>query len=88
MSYRAVYATALDRFKNLPHLNSNKEVEKDGYYEPNLYYNDGKWHVSWIDSSEGDVLVDFEGEYIEWAILYAYLWCKKNHLSNKSSWVR
>lgn len=39
---------------------------------PNLYYFDQEWHVSWIDSAEGDCLCDFVGKSPEEAIINAH----------------
>lgn len=41
-------------------------------YAPNLYYFDQEWHVSWIDSAEGDCLCDFVGKSPEEAIINAH----------------
>ena len=66
---------ALELFKKLPHLNSNKNVVVDWGYTPNLYHFDQSWHVSWIHCEEGDAFIDFEAETPEEAIKKAFDWC-------------
>lgn len=64
----------LDKFKELPHINSLYEIVDDWGYAPNLYHFDGDWHVTWIHCEEGDGLDDFEGNTPEEAINKAYEW--------------
>ena len=64
----------LDKFKELPHINSLYEIVDDWGYAPNLYHFDGSWHVTWIHCEEGDGLDDFVGESPEEAINKAYEW--------------
>ena len=66
--------TELDKFKELPHINSLYEIVDDWGYTPNLYHFDGSWHVTWIHCEEGDGLDDFVGETPEEAINKAYEW--------------
>lgn len=47
-------------------------IVEDWGYTPNLYYFDREWHVSWIDSAEGDCLYDFIGKSPEEAIVNAH----------------
>lgn len=41
-------------------------------YTPNLYPYDGEWHLSWINSEEGDSLIDFQGKTIHEAVSKAF----------------
>lgn len=66
--------TALEKFQELPHINSLYELQEDWAYTPNLYHFEGEWHVSWIHCSEGDALNDFSGSTPEEAIDKAYKW--------------
>lgn len=66
--------TALEKFQELPHINSLYEILDDWEYTPSLYHFDEMWHVSWIHCSEGDVLNDFSGSTPEEAIDKAYKW--------------
>ena len=67
--------SAISNFKSLLHLNRDmKSTCKDFGYAPNLYYFDSKWHVSWISCSEGDTLIDFDGDEPEIAIQKACDW--------------
>ena len=66
--------TELDKFKELPHINSLYEIVDDWGYSPNLYHFDGDWHVTWIHCEDGDGLNDFVGETPEEAINKAYEW--------------
>lgn len=59
-------------FKSLPHCDSMCNIVEDWGYAPNLYYFDQEWHVSWIDSTEGDCLYDFVGKSPEEAIVNAH----------------
>lgn len=66
--------TALEKFQELPHLNSSYEKLDDWGYTPNLYHFDGEWHVSWIHCEDGDALNGFSGSTPEKAIDKAYNW--------------
>ncbi len=66
--------TALEKFQELPHINSSYEILDDWGYTPSLYHFDGMWHVSWIHCSDGDSLDDFSGSTPEEAIDKAYKW--------------
>ena len=66
--------TELDKFKELPHINSLYEIVDDWGYAPNLYHFDGDWHVTWIHCEDGDGLDDFIGATPEEAINKAYEW--------------
>ena len=66
--------TALEKFQELPHINSLYEIVNDLGYTPNLYHFDGMWHVSWIHCSGEDMLDDFSGSTPEEAIDRAYKW--------------
>ena len=66
--------TALEKFQELPHINSHYEKLYDWGYTPNLYHFDGMWHVSWIHCEDGDTLEDFSGSTPEEAIDKAYKW--------------
>ena len=70
--------TALEKFQELPHINSLYEIKEDWAYTPNLYHFEGEWHVSWIHCSEGDALNDFSGSTPEEAIDKAWNWLRKN----------
>lgn len=59
-------------FESLPHRDSMCNIVEDWGYAPNLYYFDQEWHVSWIDSAEGDCLCDFVGKSPEEAIINAH----------------
>lgn len=59
-------------FESLPHCDSMCNIVEDWGYAPNLYYFDQEWHVSWIDSAEGDCLCDFVGKSPEEAIINAH----------------
>lgn len=74
---------ALDLFKRLPHLDSDKKVVNDWGYIPNLYYFDTMWHVSWIHCDDGYGFVDFEAETPEEAIRKAFDWCVELKLISK-----
>jgi len=75
--------SAMSNFKSLLHLNGDmKSTCKDWGYAPNLYYFDGTWHVTWISSSEGDALIDFEGSEIEIAIQKACDWFHSKFCNN------
>lgn len=74
----------LDKFKELPHINSLYEIVDDWGYAPNLYHFDGDWHVTWIHCEEGDGLNDFVGETPEEAINKAYEWVQNEFKINKA----
>ena len=65
---------SLEKFKELPHINSDYKIVNDWGYTPNLYHFDKSWHVTWIHCEEGDGLDDFEGKTPEEAIDKAYNW--------------
>jgi len=65
---------ALEKFQELPHINSLYEILDDWGYTPNLYHFDGMWHVSWIHCEDCDTLEDFSGDTPEEAIDKAYKW--------------
>ena len=73
--------TALEKFQELPHINSSYEILHDWGYTPNLYHFDGMWHVSWIHCEDCDALDDFSGSTPEEAIDKAYEWFQ-NKFSN------
>ena len=63
----------LKLFASLEHLNSKYEkVEDDWGYAPTLYSFDGQWHVSWISCEELDVLISYEADSPQEAILKAF----------------
>ena len=66
--------TALEKFQELPHINSLYEIVDDWGYTPNLYHFDGMWHVSWIHCEDFDTLEDFNGYTPEEAVDEAYKW--------------
>lgn len=74
----------LDKFKELPHINSLYEIVDDWGYAPNLYHFDGDWHVTWINCEEGDGLDDFVGETPEEAINKAYDWVRNEFKIDKA----
>ena len=66
--------TALEKFKELPHLTYKYERMNDWGYCANLYHFDGEWHVTWIHCEDCDSLDDFVGNTPEEAIDKAYNW--------------
>ena len=63
----------LKLFASLEHLNSEYEkVEDDWGYAPTLYSFDGQWHVSWISCEELDVLISYEADSPQEAIIKAF----------------
>lgn len=65
----------LEKFKSLQHISRDlHQTLEDWGYAPNLYFFDGKWHVSWISCEEGDSIKGFEGNTPEEAIDKAYNW--------------
>ena len=70
----------LDKFKELPHINSLYEIVDDWGYAPNLYHFDGSWHVTWIHCEEGDGFdLPFKAKYSkyinEWSHHNVKRWC-------------
>ena len=63
----------LKLFASLEHLNSKYEkVKNDWGYAPTLYSFDGQWHVSWVSCEELDVLISYEADSPQEAILKAF----------------
>ena len=63
----------LKLFASLEHINSKYEkVEDDWGYAPTLYSFDGQWHVSWVSCEELDVLISYEADSPQEAILKAF----------------
>lgn len=62
----------LKLFASLPKAYGDYKITDEDAYNPNLYFYEGNWHVSWISCSEGDILLDFEGKTLEDAILKAH----------------
>ena len=64
----------LKLFASLEHINSKYEkVEDDWGYAPTLYSFDGQWHVSWVSCEELDVLISYEADSPQEAILKAFV---------------
>lgn len=75
--------TALEKFQELPHINSRYEIQEDWAYTPNLYHFEGEWHVSWIFCIQNVMgLDDFSGSTPEEAIDKAYEWFHNKFKNN------
>ena len=63
----------LKLFASLEHINSKYEKVLDDWgYAPTLYSFDGQWHVDWISCEELDVLISYEADSPQEAILKAF----------------